>query len=131
TKKVQPDAPVELAEIGIFKLVESFHRILDNLHLNVTHDVENENFSIADSAVYIQQRLSKIKAGKMRFTELFTNKGEIRYGEVVACFLAMLSMMKRGVLKVIQTQDFEDMFLMPTESFYKGEWTYDGTEFDE
>ena len=40
-------------------------------------------------------------------------------------------MMKRGVLKVIQTTDFEDIYLMPTESFYQGAWTYDGTEFDE
>ena len=131
TKKLHPDEPVDLAEISVFKLVESFHRILDHLHIDHSHDVETDQFSIADSATFIQERIKRSSREKMTFTELFSNKKKPSYGEVVACFLAVLAMMKRGVLKVIQTTDFEDIYLMPTESFYQGAWTYDGTEFDE
>jgi len=130
-KKLRPDDRIELADVNIFKLVESFHRILGKLFIDNAHDVEEENFSVAQSAAFMQERLSNLSSDRLRFTALFKDHKNLKYGQVVACFLAMLSMMKRGVLKVIQTDDFQDIFLMPTDAFFKGAWTYDGNEFDE
>jgi segregation and condensation protein A len=129
-RKLMPDQPIELAEVSVFKLVEVFHKILNDFQLDESHDVELENFSIADSAVTIQTMLREAKDGKLRFSQLFSKRAKPSYGQVVASFLAILSMMKRGVLAVVQTDDFEEIHLMTTPQFYQQEWTYDGTEFD-
>lgn len=129
--KKDPDAPVELADVSIFKLVESFHRILDQLQLNQAHDVEMENFSIADSAQHIQALFVRNPKGRVRFMELFEQTSKPSYGQVVAYFLAVLSMIKRGVLKVLQSQDFDDIYLESTPQINEGAYRYDGREFDE
>ena len=40
-------------------------------------------------------------------------------------------MIKRGVLRVYQTDEFDDILLATTDAFNEGAWSYDGTEFDE
>ncbi len=130
TKKViVQDQPVELAEVSVFKLVQSFHKILENLPSTHTHDVGNEIFSIRDCAEEIQHKLAKLPEGKIYFSKLF--EGETRRPKVVATFLAILAMMKRGVLRIFQTDDFSDILLTTTDIFNEGAWSYDGTEFDE
>lgn len=130
-RKIQQEDSIELAEISIFKLVESFHKILNELQINKAHDVEVENFSVSECAVKIQQKLQSFQGGKVKFADLFEKDKTQSYGEVVATFLAILSMIKRGVIKVFQSEDFEDIYLTPTEQFHIKGWTYDGTEFDE
>lgn len=122
------DQPVELAEISVFKLVQSFHKILDNLPSTQTHDVGDDKYSIRDCAVEIENKIKQHKDGKIHFSELFKN--ETSRSKVVASFLAILAMIKRGVLQVYQTADFDDFLLTTTENF-EGDWSYDGTEFDD
>lgn len=130
TKKViVQDQPVELAEVSVFKLVQAFHKILDGIPSNITHDVGREVFSIRDCAVEIENQLRRATEGKIYFSKLFKN--ETNRSKVVASFLAILAMIKRGVLHVYQTDDFDDILLSTTEAFNEGAWSYDGTEFDE
>lgn len=123
------DQPVELAEVSVFKLVQSFHKILENIPSNITHDVEKEIFSIRDCAIEIENYLKQNSDGKIYFSKLFENANN--RSKVVASFLAILAMIKRGVLRVFQTDDFNDILLATTASFNEGAWSYDGTEFDE
>lgn len=123
------EQPVELAEVSIFKLVQAFHKILDNIPSTHTHDVGREYFSIRDCAKEIENQLKETPEGKIYFSALFAN--EKNYSKVVASFLAILAMMKRGVLRIFQSNDFEDILLATTETFEEGEWSYDGNEFDE
>jgi segregation and condensation protein A len=123
------DQPIELAEVGVFKLVQAFHKILDGLPSLLTHNVEREYFSIRDCALEIEHYLKQNAEGKVYFSKLFKN--ETNRSKVVASFLAILAMIKRGVLRVYQTDDFNDILLQTTDAFNTGEWSYDGTEFDE
>lgn len=127
-KAILQDQPVELAEVSVFKLVHSFHKILEGLPSLHTHDVGMEYYSIRDCAKEIEDKL-RTTDGKIYFSKLFEN--EKNYSKVVASFLAILAMIKRGVLHIFQSGDFEDILLTTTASFDEGEWSYDGTEFDE
>lgn len=123
------DQPVELAEVSVFKLVQAFHKILDGIPSTHTHNVEREYFSIRDCAAEIESRLKRSTDGKIYFSHMFKN--ETNRSKVVASFLAILAMIKRGVLRVYQTDQFDDILLSTTDAFNEGEWSYDGTEFDE
>ncbi|MEZ4704224.1 MAG: hypothetical protein R3A11_03340 [Bdellovibrionota bacterium] len=51
TRKIYAqEQPVELAEISIHKLILSFHKILQNIPLDITHNVEKEVYSIDECA---------------------------------------------------------------------------------
>lgn len=128
-KIVIQDQPIELAEVSVFKLVQAFHKILDNIPSTITHDVEKEYYSIRDCALELQAHLKKAPEGKVYFSTLFKN--ENNRSRVVASFLAILAMIKRGVLRVYQTDEFDDILMSTTDAFNEGEWSYDGTEFDE
>lgn len=128
-KDIVREQPVELAEVSVFKLVQSFHKILENLPSTHTHDVEREIYSIRDCAAEIENKLKRSNEGKLYFSKLFEN--ETNRSKIVASFLAILAMIKRGVLRVFQPDDFNDILLTTTESFNEGAWSYDGTEFDE
>lgn len=123
------EQPVELAEVSVFKLVQAFHKILDGLPSTHTHDVGREYYSIRDCAKEIENKLKENIDGKMYFSALFEH--EKNYSKVVASFLAVLAMIKRGVLRIFQVNDFDDILLATTETFEEGEWSYDGNEFDE
>jgi segregation and condensation protein A len=123
------EQPVELAEVSVFKLVQAFHKILDGVHSDFSHDVGNEVYSIRDCAVEIESYLKRANEGKVYFSVLFKN--ETNRSKIVASFLAILAMIKRGVLRVYQTDEFDDILLATTDAFNEGAWSYDGTEFDE
>ena len=123
------DQPVELAEVSVFKLVQAFHKILDNIPSTHTHNVEKEVYSIRDCAIELQSHLKRASEGKLYFSNIFKN--ETNRSKVVASFLAILAMIKRGVIRVYQTEDFDDILLSTTEAFNQGDWSYDGAEFDE
>jgi segregation and condensation protein A len=130
TKKIIiQDQPVELAEVSVFKLVQAFHKILDGIPSTLTHNVEKEYFSIRDCALELEHHLKRATDGKIYFSKIFKN--ETNRSKVVASFLAILAMIKRGVLRVYQTDDFDDILLSTTDAFNEGEWSYDGTEFDD
>jgi len=123
------DQPIELAEVSVFKLVQAFHKILDGIPSTSTLNVEREYFSIRDCALELEHHLKKAVDGKVYFSKIF--KSETNRSKVVASFLAILAMIKRGVLRVYQTDDFDDILLSTTDAFNNGDWSYDGNEFDE
>ncbi|MCB0327669.1 MAG: segregation/condensation protein A [Bdellovibrionales bacterium] len=121
------DQPIELAEISIFKLIQSFHKILDNIPLDITHDVEKEIYSIDECAQEITSFFKKRRKNKVRFMEMFQ---KIRSKpKVVASFLAILAMIKRGALVVFQLDHFDEIELIATDQLYQGDVHYDETEF--
>jgi segregation and condensation protein A len=128
-KMIIQEQPVELAEVSVFKLVQAFHKILDGIHSDFAHNVEREYYSIRDCALEIEDYLKRANEGKVYFSVLFKN--ETNRSKIVASFLAILAMIKRGVLRVYQTDEFDDILLATTDAFNEGEWSYDGTEFDE
>ncbi len=65
--------------------------------------------------------------GTIRFSELF--KDQKRKEEVVTTFLALLEMVKMGVLRIFQADTFSEISLMGTPLLY-GEWSYHGDEYN-
>ncbi|HLG19550.1 MAG TPA: segregation/condensation protein A [Bdellovibrionota bacterium] len=114
--------PSELVEVSVFKLVEAFHRLLDRLRLEKPHEVQTDNISIGEKVLLIVDAVRNSAEGALRFDDLFAR--DKTTPQVVVTFLALLEMLKRGLLRVFQAEAFAEIQLMGTPSLY-GDWSYE------
>ncbi len=117
---ILPTNQRELAEISIFKLIEAFGSILKNYKdKDLVHRVDLEPVSIKECAQDIVDKIKSNTEGAIKFTHLFSKKSSrIR---VVTTFLAVLSLIKRGVVRVFQNDLFSEIQLMGTPMLYTQE----------
>lgn len=111
-----PHKSTELVEVSVFKLVEVFHRVLENVPLNDPHEVEMETITLRDCIKAIDQAVTSSKEGSVRFQDLFQEKRTRK--TVILTFLALLDMIKRGLLKIFQADTFSDIQLIGTPQLY-------------
>ncbi|MCB0309111.1 MAG: segregation/condensation protein A [Bdellovibrionales bacterium] len=119
------NAPRELAEISIFKLVDAFHGILKTLSLEKPHEVSMETLSIRDCVSDIVNKIRTSTEGGLQFADLFNQRSSRK--RIVVTFLALLDLIRRGAIKVYQSDTFSEIQLIGTPNVY-GEWSYDGTD---
>lgn len=119
------DVPRELAEISVFKLIEAFHKVLKTLSLETPHQVSLETLSVRECVESIVTKIRKSKEGSVRFQDIF-DRGTSRK-RIVVSFLALLDLIRRGAIKIFQSDNFADIQLIGTTELY-GEWKYDGTD---
>jgi segregation and condensation protein A len=99
---VVPDViPVERLRIPPERLAAAFRTVLERLSEAEPLPVGAVTFSVEDKMDEIRRRLS---AGRVAFEELFTEVGSRL--EAVACFLALLELLKRGEATVEQDEPF-------------------------
>lgn len=116
---LRSDEPAELVEIGVFALVEAFHRILKNVALEQPHDVELEPISVIECSLAIKDRVRISHEGSIRFQDLF--EGRQTRMRVVTTFLALLDLIRQRVVSVFQADAFSDIQLMGTPLLYEEE----------
>ena len=99
---VSPEViPVERMRIPPERLAAAFRAVLARLSEEEPVPVGAVTFSVEDKVAEIRDRLH---AGPLQFEELFT--GVTTRLEAVACFLALLELLKRGEATVEQREPF-------------------------
>lgn len=104
------DTPPVLEGVNIADLWEMFTEIIqrrearfDTVHVDYG-EMPRERFTVPEKIALIQHILKK---GKVRLSVLFMNCNSRR--EMVVTFLALLEMVRRGLLKTHQEKDFADI----------------------
>ena len=118
------EAP-ELMEVSLFKLVDAFSKVLKRLELIVPNEVEREGVSVADCVSLVIEKLRSSPEGTLRFDDLFENPSTKE--RLVSTFLALLELVKRGMVRVFQADAFSDISLMGTAHLH-GEWKHGQTD---
>jgi segregation and condensation protein A len=104
--------PSPLAEHSVWKLIESFGKILEKAGTKLTHDVVVDRVSISDR---INQLIDRIETGggSFRFDTCFDlslPEVELR-NQVVVTLLAILELARLKVVRVLQSPDNETLFI--------------------
>ena len=99
---VSPEViPVERMRIPPERLAAAFRAVLERLAADEPLPVGVTTFSVEEKVAELRERL---RAGALQFEELFT--GVATRLEAVACFLALLELLKRGEAVVEQAAPF-------------------------
>lgn len=96
-----------LAEVPVFRLIESLERVLRRAQVTVTHDVVVDKVSISDRIEQLVDRLER--EGSFSFESCFEIDNlraavQIRY-QVVVTFLAILEMTRTHLVRLTQTEE--------------------------
>lgn len=94
----QAEGPAPLANVSVFKLIDSLHKILERVQGDLAFEVSAERISI-------QERISQITdtlrlRSSMTFEELF--EGSRSTYDIVVTFLALLEMAKMRMVRLYQ-----------------------------
>jgi segregation and condensation protein A len=107
---VLPEAPneIDLEDIHIWDLVEAFSRLLQATLGGVgMHEVEKDDTPLALHQQDIVDRLQR--EGPMPFSRIF--EGRTRRTEMIGLFLAMLELMRQGIIRIEQDEPFAEIYL--------------------
>jgi segregation and condensation protein A len=101
-----------LAEHSVWKLIESFGKLLEKAGKKLTHDVAVDRISISER---INQLIDRIEAGggSFRFDDCFDMslpEAELR-SQLVVTLLAVLELARLKVVRVLQSPDDETLFI--------------------
>jgi segregation and condensation protein A len=106
TVALTSDAPLRLAEVSIFQLINAFQTVIKRIEAREDlREIFGEHFTVADKIDIILQRVT---AGQtVKFSELF---GEIATRiEVVVTFLALLELIRLKQVQAIQPDPFGEI----------------------
>jgi segregation and condensation protein A len=101
-----------LAEHSVWKLIESFGKLLEKAGTKLTHDVVVDRVSVSDR---INQLIDRIESGggSFRFEDcldLSVAEPELR-SQLVVTLLAVLELARLKVVRVLQSPDGETLFI--------------------
>ena len=94
----EPEGPPPLAEVGLFKLLEAFQRVLERKRGNIAFEVTAERITIQDRIMQITERLRGRKNAS--FEDLFEDVHSTY--DIVVTFLALLEMAKQRMARLYQ-----------------------------
>lgn len=105
------DAPLRLAEAGIFQLIHAFQNVIKRVEARENlQEIFGEHFTVSDKIDIILQRVAD--GASVRFTELF---GEIASRvEIVVTFLALLELIRLKQVRAIQRNVFDEIEIAAT-----------------
>tara|TARA_Y100001935_G_scaffold255443_1_gene268504 strand:+ start:5745 stop:6464 length:720 start_codon:yes stop_codon:yes gene_type:complete len=99
---------VHVENVDLYELIKAFENIIRSIPENNYHEVINESHSIKDQMNLIEQKLSNKK--KIPFKSLFKYDKSKSY--IVYTFIALLEMIKNGIIKIEQKKSFNDIYLI-------------------
>jgi len=97
-----------LFNFGLFDLLDAFKRVLTTLPADRMHEVMGEGISLADRINQILERLEGVKS--VTFESLFD--GANNRSDVVVTFLALLELVRRRMVNVMQVDEFGPIRIM-------------------
>lgn len=95
-----------LAEVPVFRLIESLERVLSRAKVTFTHDVVTDRISITDRINELADRLEREGAFSFESCFAFVEEGGTLgtlKGQVVVTFLAILEMTRLKMVRLTQT----------------------------
>lgn len=106
---VLPEVPneIDLEDIHIWDLVEAFSRLLQATLGGVLHEVEKDDTPLALHQQDIVDRLQR--EGPLPFSRIF--EGRTRRTELIGLFLAMLELIRQGIVRIEQDEPFAEIYL--------------------
>jgi segregation and condensation protein A len=104
------DAPLRLAEVGIFQLIHAFQNVIKRVEAREDlGEIFSERFSVSDKIEMILHRVGD--GAPISFSELF---GEIVSRlEIVVTFLALLELVRLKQVRVLQRNPFDEIEIAP------------------
>jgi segregation and condensation protein A len=100
------DAPLRLAEVGIFQLIHAFQTVIKRVEAREDlGEIFGEHFTVSDKIDTILKRVAN--GALVRFSELF---GEIASRvEIVVTFLALLELIRLKQVRALQRGVFDEI----------------------
>lgn len=103
-----PVAPLALADVGIFQLINAFQNVLKRMSARQElREIFGENFTVSDKIDAILKRLREEEA--IHFSALFTDLAS--RVEIVVTFLALLELIRLRQLRAFQREPFGEIEL--------------------
>ena len=99
----------ELVEVGVFELIEAFHRIVSQIDKKEFMEIDLEKLSLADIINEIMEQLSLTKS--LTFEDLLRERKDRR--RIIYTFLALLELIKLRMIKAYQTSVFGVIRIFP------------------
>lgn len=88
----------EIIKVGLFELIDAFQTILKNISPDSRVDITADSISVKDRIAQIVDVFES--SGSITFDELFSKDSD--KGEIIVTFLAILEMVKLGLVRVVQ-----------------------------
>jgi len=96
--------------VTLFDLVQSFGEILDRLKNRPVYEITNEDVSVPDMIVHLTSMLRRAENNEpIRIIPLFERQRSIR--AMISMFLAVLELVRRQAVTLVQTEAFGDIAL--------------------
>jgi segregation and condensation protein A len=99
----------ELVEVGVFELIEAFHRIVSQIDKKEFMEIDLEKLSLTDIINEIMEQLSLTKS--LTFEDLLRERKDRR--RIIYTFLALLELIKLSMIKAYQTSVFGVIRIFP------------------
>jgi segregation and condensation protein A len=100
------EAPLRLAEVGIFQLIHAFQNVIKRVEARENlGEIFGERFTVSEKIDIILQRVAD--GASLRFSDLFSDIA-VRV-EVVVTFLALLELIRLKQVRVIQRDLFGEI----------------------
>ncbi|MFP2932529.1 segregation and condensation protein A [Pyxidicoccus sp. 3LG] len=106
-----PEDEVGLQEFSVLKLVEALDRVLERLQPKLQHEVVRERVTLSEAILRVVERLRP--HGQVLFESLFNEQETPTRQEIVITFLAILEMVKRRLIRVVQDEPLGPILLLP------------------
>ncbi len=101
-------------QVDMDLLVTAFKRVLQRVEVYSHHKVQRDNLSVRDRMVRIMKTLNQDMEQFFSF-DVFFSLEEGRQGAVVS-FLAILELTKEGLVSIVQTESFSEVWVKAIES---------------
>jgi segregation and condensation protein A len=100
------EAPLRLAEVGIFQLIHAFQNVIKRVEAREDlQEIFGEHFTVSDKIDIILKRVADGAA--LRFSELFEDIAS--RVEIVVTFLALLELIRLRQIRAIQRSVFDEI----------------------
>ena len=100
-------AEIDLAELSIMDIGLIFRKILKNIPEQKNYEIKRIKITITQQIQFVKKKLQDNKT--LNFKALTKNiKTKI---EIIATFLAILEMIKNGLIKIIQEQESQELWI--------------------
>ncbi len=103
--QVQSDGPE--VDANVFQLITAFKRIIETQQVETRLRIKSPRWSIRDKTAYILDMLRARQS--VYFTEIFQTQAVL--SELIVTFLALLELIRSGLVKVYQPTDQSDIKL--------------------
>ncbi len=100
--------PLPLAPASLFDLLDALNRVMSRVPDTVPYDVQTDTYDVEDQMSLIASTVAE--RGSVSFTELLL-RCRAR-GEMIVAFMALLELIKLGVVGVIQGENFSDILIV-------------------